>query len=398
MKNICFITQCSLPIPTTKGGAVETLVEYILDENEKNAHYNITVISIGDERAEEKAKRYKYTKFIYIEKANHMFNNLLGIAYRILKHLNIYIPFSIEFIDCMRELKRLQKQDMYIYEAGPTTQLLLLNRIIPQNKLLVHLHWDGMGTKKQNECFKSLIAISDYIGGRWKSATGCKDDKVKEFYNCANIERFQRDSSEDEKITLKQQLGIPLNNKVLIFTGRIVKDKGVRELLRSFELIKRTDISLIVIGSANFGAKSNTSYEKEVAELIKNSNKNIVFTGYVHQTELYKYYNIADISIMPSLFQEPAGLVAIEAQATGTPLIATNVGGLGEYTNPEGTVLIEKDDKLVYNLANAIEDLLDDEKKLAIMSISNKEFAKKFNTKWYFDKFVNIVDEAIKEN
>lgn len=44
MKKICFITQCTLPIPTVKGGAVETLVEYILDENEKKPKYEFTVI------------------------------------------------------------------------------------------------------------------------------------------------------------------------------------------------------------------------------------------------------------------------------------------------------------------------------------------------------------------
>lgn len=44
-KNICIITQCSLPIPTTKGGAVETLVEYILMENERMDKYHFTVIS-----------------------------------------------------------------------------------------------------------------------------------------------------------------------------------------------------------------------------------------------------------------------------------------------------------------------------------------------------------------
>lgn len=395
MKNICFITQCALPIPTTKGGAVETLVEYILDENEKNPHYHITVLTIGDVESKEKAKKYKYTEFIYIDTANPKLNKLLSESDRILKHLNIYVPFSKEFIDSMKALKKLQEQDMYIYEAGPTTQLPLLNKVIPKDKLLVHLHWDGMGNKKKDECFKSLLTISDYIGNQWKNATGCAPNKVKALYNCANIERFQRDSSEEEKAALKKQLEIPADNKVLIFTGRIVGDKGVRELLLSFELIKREDLSLIIIGSANFGAKTNTPYEQEVAELIKKSNKNIVFTGYVHQTQLYKYYNIADISVMPSQFQEPAGLVAIEAQATGKPLIATNVGGLGEFANPKGAILIEKDDKQVENLAATIEELLNDEDKLTVMGESNKEYARKFNTKWYFDTFVNIVDEAI---
>ena len=61
MKNICFITQCSLPIPTTKGGAVETLVEYIVDENEREKKYNITVISVEDEKAKEISKKHKNT-------------------------------------------------------------------------------------------------------------------------------------------------------------------------------------------------------------------------------------------------------------------------------------------------------------------------------------------------
>ena len=47
MKNICIITQCSLPVPTVKGGAVETLVEFILKQNEIKGKYNFTVISVG---------------------------------------------------------------------------------------------------------------------------------------------------------------------------------------------------------------------------------------------------------------------------------------------------------------------------------------------------------------
>ena len=46
MKKICVITQCSLPIPTTKGGAVETLAEYMINENERDPRYIFTVITI----------------------------------------------------------------------------------------------------------------------------------------------------------------------------------------------------------------------------------------------------------------------------------------------------------------------------------------------------------------
>ena len=57
MKKICFITQCVLPIPTVKGGAVETLVEYFLDENEKKPKYQFTVISASDSDAQKKISK-----------------------------------------------------------------------------------------------------------------------------------------------------------------------------------------------------------------------------------------------------------------------------------------------------------------------------------------------------
>ena len=176
MKNICFITQCSLPIPTTKGGAVETLVEYIVDENEREKKYNITVISVEDEKAKEISKKHKNTKYIYINKKNKKINNILFYIYRVLKHFGIYIPFSLEFAEAIRKIKSIDNQDYYIYEAGPTTQLKALSRIIPKEKLLVHLHWDGMSNKRKDECFSYLIPVSDYIGKQWMKNTNRKDD------------------------------------------------------------------------------------------------------------------------------------------------------------------------------------------------------------------------------
>ena len=58
---------------------------------------------------------------------------------------------------------------------------------------------------------------------------------------------------------------------------------------------------------------------------------------------------------MPSLFQDPAPLVGIECQATGTPLIATRVGGIPEYVTKETAILINKDQDMIKNLADKID-------------------------------------------
>lgn len=392
MKNICFISQCSLPIPTVKGGAVETLVEYLITENEKNGKYHFTVISIEDDEALRMSKDYINTEFVYVKKANNKANAILFLLYRILKHIGIYIPFSLEFKEALKALKKCKDQDLYIFEAGPTTQLPALARIVPKEKLFVHVHWDGMGTKRKDKCFSRLLPVSDYIGAQWKEATGCSDEKIVPLYNCAKIQRFDKESTSEEKNELREKLGIPSDNKVIIFTGRIVQEKGVKELLLAYEKIDVENVTLIIIGSANFGAQTNTKYETEVADIISSSKKQIVFTGYVHQTMLYRYYNIANVAVMPSLFQDPAPLVGIETQASGTALISTNVGGIHEYVTKDSAILVEMDDKLVDSLKTNIEKVLLDDQLSHEMGLAGKENAKQYDIENYYERFSQIVD------
>ena len=192
---------------------------------------------------------------------------------------------------------------------------------------------------------------------------------------------------------MKNKLNIPEKNKVIIFTGRIVQEKGIKELLLAYQRLSTENVTLVIIGSANFGATTNTKYEKEVSKLISQIKKQIIFTGFIHQTELYKYYNIADIAVMPSLFQDPAPLVCIETQATGTPLIATRVGGIPEYVGENTAILIDNDSNLVDNLSKEIDLLLNDQNKRKSMSENSIKHAQKFNTENYYLKFNNIINE-----
>lgn len=397
MKKICFITQCSLPVPTTKGGAVETLVEYIINENEVNKKYKITVISIGDEKAEKISKKYQYTKFIYIDKKNVRLNKILFFIYRVLKHMKIYIPFSLEFRQALNELKKIKDQDYYIFEAGPTTQLPALNKIIPKEKLLVHIHWEGMAEKRKDKCFSYLIPVSKYIGKQWQKNTNREWKNIKPLENCARTELFEKETNQKERNELRKKLNIPEENKVIIFTGRIVKEKGILELLEAYENLETKNVTLLIIGSANFGEKTKTPYEKLVYERIRKSNKSIVFTGFINQSELYKYYSIADVAVMPSIFQDPAPLVCIETQATGTPLIATKVGGIPEYTGEDCAILIEKDNNLVNNLKEKIELLLKNEELRQKLSRAGKENSRRYNTKNYYKDLCSILDNIEEE-
>lgn len=68
MKKIAIISSCSLPIPAIKGGAVETLIENIVKENENLKKIDLYIISIYDKEASLQSNKYKYSKFVYFKK------------------------------------------------------------------------------------------------------------------------------------------------------------------------------------------------------------------------------------------------------------------------------------------------------------------------------------------
>ena len=132
----------------------------------------------------------------------------------------------------------------------------------------------------------------------------------------------------------KEQLGIPPDHRSILFAGRIEPLKGIDTLLRAIALIQKRapeaveNVCVTIIG----GDPWSPSPDKEMARLQEMREElevaNIVtFLGAKEQDELPNYYSAAEMVIMPSHY-ESFGMVALEAMAMGTPVIASEVGGL----------------------------------------------------------------------
>src|SRR5574344_2008481 len=67
MKKIAIVNNGELPVPAVKGGAVECLIDLLLNENEKYGKFHFEVYSIYDKNAEDASKKYKYASFVYID-------------------------------------------------------------------------------------------------------------------------------------------------------------------------------------------------------------------------------------------------------------------------------------------------------------------------------------------
>jgi len=131
------------------------------------------------------------------------------------------------------------------------------------------------------------------------------------------------------------------NGALLVFVGRLVEEKGLRDLLEAIFLLKKDfpDIHLMVVGDG----QERKGYEALVKKL--KINKNISFVGQVDPKKVFAYYAAADIFIGPSKqandgTTESQGLVFIEAMMANTPVVATSVGGIIDAVIHEKTGLL----------------------------------------------------------
>ncbi len=134
----------------------------------------------------------------------------------------------------------------------------------------------------------------------------------------------------------RRRLGLPAGRRVILFVGRIEPLKGIETLLRAIALTApeiphvHEDLSVIIVGGA-LGA----GVEQTNAELVRLQQLGaelgiedlVTFQGAQDQNTLVYYYSAAEMLVMPSHY-ESFGMVALEAMACGTPVVASKVGGL----------------------------------------------------------------------
>ena len=145
-----------------------------------------------------------------------------------------------------------------------------------------------------------------------------------------------------------------------------------------------------MIGSSNFSDNTKTEYVQKLEKEIEPIKDRVIFTGYIDNSELYKYYNLGNIVVIPTIVEDAAPLTTIEALSCGKPLLVTRSGGIPEYVNNKNAIIVEKDKKLVNHLTEKIEFMLNNPEKLKLMSDEAIKFSKKMNLDNFYEEFCNI--------
>jgi glycosyltransferase involved in cell wall biosynthesis len=162
-----------------------------------------------------------------------------------------------------------------------------------------------------------------------KWAFGLPSDKLVMVPNGVNVAVYDDVHKQDLK-SFRSGFALP-NEKLVLFVGRLVYEKGVQVLINAIpQILAKVDAKFVIVGSGYMRDQLLT-----IVRAMKLEHK-VLFTGFVDEATLLKLQCCADVSVVPSLF-EPFGIVALEAMAARSAVVVSDTGGLGEIVEHDVT-------------------------------------------------------------
>ena len=309
-KQIAFAMPAQLPLPPVHGGAVETLVQGIIDENEKQQRLEITVFTKDDAQARALYSNYKHTRFVPVcvspieEKLAWLFRGGMNKIFR-----RPYTP-SLAYLTRLCLAMRGKKFDRVVVE----TQGPFVPGIFRLNPGAVDLHVHNMlpienemqrPERVGRQCGR-IIGVSRFINGWARQAFSVPEEKCRVLLNCVDVNAFRAARSRREE--MRRQLNIGDDELLLLFTGRLCQAKGALELAQAFARADIPGAKLVFVGSRWFSDNRADDYTLRMQQALKDCADRVQFTGYVPHCDIPAYYAAADIAVLPSTCERPAPL------------------------------------------------------------------------------------------
>jgi D-inositol-3-phosphate glycosyltransferase len=196
----------------------------------------------------------------------------------------------------------------------------------------------------------------------------------------------------------RAQIGLPKDAKMVLFVGRIERLKGLETLLRAAALLQERGFlspscpCVMVIGGDPDNPQEEMQFLQELRDSLAVANV-VTFLGKRPQTELPMYYSAAQTVVMPSQY-ESFGMVALEAMACGTPVVASGVGGL-LYLVRDGRTGYHIPDSDPQALADKLQKLLSDERLLQEMGRHAANVARAYSWERITEQMLTLYESVL---
>lgn len=385
-KKVVIISQPNLPIPDVKGGGIELLTRLIIEQNEIEKKYKLIVFSIYDEKAEWTSREYKYCKIFYIKmnKFSYMYGRALNLLARIFGQDRV--KNRIYYSRVFEKIKYIEGVMAVVFEGGPLVPIGKFREYT--NNLIYHSHvreWPG----NKRYLYDKIITVSSFCQNDWLKMY--PSQKIHILKNCIDSEKFVRQITNDEGKNIKSKLGIKEDDFVVVYVGRIIPLKGVMELVEAWKYIDNKRIKLLIIGSLYNSFDVDISYSMMLEQIVQ-KDRRIVLAGYVDNGCLYKYLQLCDVQVVPTIGDEAAGLVAVEGMASGLPLICTNSGGLPEYSCSGESIVVERGSDLSQDIAREIIRIYDDSAIKDVAKNKRDIVIEEYSKQVYYRDFFRILE------
>lgn len=388
---IAILTSGILPVPAVQGGAVETLVDYYLDYNDRHRLHDITVFCVGHPQAEQCSQ-------VQSEVNHYQFIDTTSMLAKVRKHVHglvhrhTYYHYSIDyFLQAAMKSVCQQDFDLVVLENRPAYALQLRGKT--KARLVCHLHNDFLNsTTRQGteicQALSAVVAISDFIRQRVQTCNS-QGTKCVTVYNGIDLEPFGKGSS-----VTRESLGFDKDDFVLVFSGRLIPEKGIKELIEAIGLLKdEPRVKLLVMGGAFYDTAGGAApFITELRSKAEALDDRIRFTGYVKHDKISDYLRLADVAVVPSTWDEPFGLTVVEAMAAGLPVITTNRGGIPEVVTADNAIVVPVGSDFADRLAKAILAVVRDGSMLPTMGEASQRLSAKFSKEAYSENFFRAIE------
>lgn len=352
-RRVLLMSQEVHPIPPLKGAAVEQWMDAVA---QRMSRYEPHLVSVPHPQRpdRETAGRVHYRR---IRMSN---------AYkRVFRKLTRLDPWS--YADrVLRYARSIEPAVLHIHNAPQFVDALA--RGLPQARIILHMHNEKTDSVRTRlDC---LAGCSAYIRD-WYRARGLAARRFAVLDNGVDTALYLPALRDRALRETRERHGVPAGRFVILYVGRISPEKGPDLAAQAMRHLDPDRFHLVLVGEWPQGDARHSNRARFAGQLRDQlAGLPHTVTGTLAPQDMPGIYALGDLLLVPSKFEEPFSMAAIEAMACGLPVMALSKGGMTEYMVHGENALLLEPDASPQVVAQAIVDAAGDPRRLAALAMA----------------------------